>query len=746
MASTRLHGRRGAVTVSGQLVALWLVTATAPPLAAQAVDTASYFFAGRSVPLTVHLDSLGLYAPGVDDSTVGSLGAGLDGGGVRAMGKGLFVIGFGAPTERSALVARARLAVELGGGAIQAAGLVVRRAGAPDPAFVTDQFIAEFQLWVTPAQIDSLNAVHGVHVVRRLGVLRNDYLLAATPQSRQDALDLANLYHQSPAVVFASPDFFGLKRERAFTPGDQLFPDQWHLHNANDADIDAPEAWSITRGSADVVIAILEPFGFDKTHADLATKIDHAWSFDGCGSTADFGQTTPCGASTFGPKQNHGTAVAGLAAAEGDNGEGIAGVCLECRLMVIELPISDAATGLAIDHVAARGVDVINNSWTWAYSNDYTLAAFVEAAEVTPSQQGIVVVFSTEDDRDDHCTEGGGLGQLYAHPDLIAVSASNNLDRRADASTIGSCVELLAPGYYATVVAAGDTLEQSGIVTTDRTGSAGYNTSAPIQPITCAFAEPTATSATNGLSYTRCFSGGSASAPIVAGVAGLLRSLKPCLTRVQVQEILRSTADKIGPPGTYDPVTGHSPSYGYGRVNAAAALQAASGASCPTVAVTPPPSQGPAVEFGTRAGITGLLNANDQAIANGPGGGPMAEPVVHVAWFPTPSWMMEAQVGISFLTQAVGPNRTNLVVALQTAYGFGGFGNATLFVGPNVAFQYLATGTLPSTNDAALGLAFGYRWLPLTFLAVRLEARYRYWLDRMIHETGGALGFGVVIP
>jgi len=119
---------------------------------------------------------------------------------------------------------------------------------------------------------------------------------------------------------------------------------------------------------------------------------------------------------------------------------------------------------------------------------------------------------------------------------------------------------------------------------------------------------------------------------------------------------------------------------------------------------------------------------------------------VHVAWFPTPSWMMEAQVGISFLTQAVGPNRTNLVAALQTAYGFGGFGNATLFVGPNVAFQYLATGTLPSTNDAALGLAFGYRWLPLTFLAVRLEARYRYWLDRMIHETGGALGFGVVIP
>jgi hypothetical protein len=729
------------VALSVGALCLWLAWGAGAPLAAQASDTSSYYYAGHAVPLTIHLDSLGVYAPGVPEDAVTSLAGSLQATGWRALGKGLWVLGFGQSRPRSALVDLARQAVVRGAGTVRAAGLVVRRDQVVYPAIVTDQFIVEFQPAISQAAVESLNAPHGVRIVRRLEVLNNDYLLATTRASTADVLDLAKLYSQDPAVVFATPNFYGVKREQAFIPNDQLFGSQWHLDNPSDADIDAPEAWDISRGSASVTIAILEPFGFDVANPDLVNKVDLAWNFDGCGDTDDFGLVSPCGGTTFSDQMSHGTAVAGLAAAEGNNTEGVAGVCLECRLMLFDLPADDAATSLTVAHVAARGVDVINNSWTWGYSNDHTLGAFVKAAEVVPGKKGIVVVFSTEDDRKDHCTDAAGLKQLYADPDLIGVSASNNLDRRAFASTIGPCVELVAPGYFATVITPGDTVEQLGVTTTDRPDRAGYNDDDPLPGILCPFTEPTDASHINGRAYTRCFSGGSAAAPIVAGVAGLLRSHRPCLTRIQVQQILRETADKIGPPGTYDP-GGHSDSYGYGRVNAAAALQAASAISCGDSEV----AEHPSFEIGTRVGVTALLANTDQTVANGPGGGPMAQPVLDLSWFPSSVLRTQLQVGGSFVTPSLGPHQTNLVFALQAEYGMSGFGTNTPFVGLNLAYQYLDTGTPPTTNDVALGSALGYRWLPLGYLALTLEARYRYWFDRNIHEVGGALGFGVVLP
>src|SRR5690606_13815365 len=107
-------------------------------------------------------------------------------------------------------------------------------------------------------------------------------------------------------------------------PNDPDFDEQWYLHNTGqtsgkvNADIDAPQAWDKTRGSNDVIIAVLDS-GVDKNHPELRGKIVAEKSFVG-GSAED--------------KHGHGTAMAGIAAARGNNNEGISGVCPECSLII----------------------------------------------------------------------------------------------------------------------------------------------------------------------------------------------------------------------------------------------------------------------------------------------------------------------------------------------------------------------------------------------------------------------------
>ncbi|HND55666.1 MAG TPA: S8 family serine peptidase, partial [Pirellulaceae bacterium] len=126
----------------------------------------------------------------------------------------------------------------------------------------------------------------------------------------------------------------------------------------------------------------------------------------------------------------------------------------------------------------------------------------------------------------------------------IAVGASTDWDYRANYSQFGAEVDIVAPsnGGFA------------GIVTTDRTGADGYNT----------------TPGTAG-DYTNSFGGTSSATPLAAGIGALLLAKNPGLTSEQIRQAMRSTADKIGGV-TY--TNGFSPYYGYGRVNAAAALAA----------------------------------------------------------------------------------------------------------------------------------------------------------------------------
>ena len=228
----------------------------------------------------------------------------------------------------------------------------------------------------------------------------------------------------------------------SFIPGDTLFVDQWHLHNTGqgggkpDADVDAPEAWALEQGSPDIVIAILDT-GVETGHEDLVDNIFtnpdeipgnesdddyngyvddvHGWDF----SDNDNGPNPSH------EKENHGTAVAGVAAARGDNNLGVSGICPNCRILPIKIGkylgegeeayVEFVANGVKAHAIryAASLADVLNNSWSEAPS-DTVRAAIREATTAGRGGKGSVVVFAAGNNA------SGYMGQVRLVPDIPA--------------------------------------------------------------------------------------------------------------------------------------------------------------------------------------------------------------------------------------------------------------------------------------------------------------------------------------
>ncbi len=211
----------------------------------------------------------------------------------------------------------------------------------------------------------------------------------------------------------------------------------------------------------------------------------------------------------------HGTGVAGNAAGKGNNTVGIASIAWGCKIMPIRVadPNGYASTSMiaeGVTYAADHGARVANASFHIAGS-----ATLSNAAQYFQSKGGVITVSAGND---------GAFDPSPDDPYLITVSATDSNDAVASFSNTGNNVDLSAPGV--------------NIVTTIRGGGYGYAT------------------------------GTSASAPLVAGVAGLILSVNPGLTATQVQDILKQSADDLGAPGW-------DPSYGWGRVNVRKAVLAA---------------------------------------------------------------------------------------------------------------------------------------------------------------------------
>lgn len=240
----------------------------------------------------------------------------------------------------------------------------------------------------------------------------------------------------------------------------------------------------------------------------------------------------------YDPKDDHGhgTHVAGIIGAISNNGRGIAGVCPGCSVLAMKVVTADGsgsnswiANGIA--NAANSGAKVINLSL-----GGLERAQTIELAVQQAYQRGVVIVAASGND--------GSPSPLYpaALPEVISVGATDRYGDHASFSNYGSTLELAAPGQ------------------------AIYST-------------------LPGNSY-EAWNGTSMAAPHVAGLAGLLLSQNPSLTNEQVRQIMEATAQDLGSAGK-------DSYFGYGRINAYAALSQSSGGAYPTpVANYPTPGSG----------------------------------------------------------------------------------------------------------------------------------------------------------
>lgn len=401
---------------------------------------------------------------------------------------------------------------------------------------------------------------------------RNDVFLAKF-SSPMAALTAANSLYKGRGIVYAHPNFMVPKvwRAAAAPRADETFyGHQWHLENTGQfggtpgADIHVRGAWEVTEGDPSIIVAALDG-GFEVTHPDL----DGAWhrnaaeipgngvDDDGNGYVDDVtGWNFWADAShpSGGVVEDHGTAVAGLVAAR-RNGAGVIGSCPNCTVLPVTLSWEVAEDAAAFDYAIKQGASVITNSWGYPVgtpTTDVLEDAIATAARDGRDGMGAIILFAMNNINQDDCI--GAEPDISSLDSVIAVSGASDLDKKVTSSAWGACMEFLSPTWEG---------GRRGIATTDLTGRRGYNSGSSTTDLPDA-------------NYTNDFSGTSAATPIAAGVFGLMLDANRSLTRNEALAMVLATADKVQPQlANYDPQTGFSNKYGYGRINAAAAVRAA---------------------------------------------------------------------------------------------------------------------------------------------------------------------------
>jgi subtilisin family serine protease len=438
---------------------------------------------------------------------------------------------------------------------VQSATPVFRRAanGGFD-IIVNNQVAVELKDTTTDSQFNQLNQENRVTVVRPLPYVRRGYLLATRDGDGElGPIEVARKYFESGLVVYATPDLIQPRVPRQAPTVSSRSPsnpvpawryqnEQWHLNAAKICD-----AWQVTLGVDTITIAIADD-GVDIGHIEFAGKIV---------SQFDFSTGIPDGKPKL-PQDRHGTACAGVATAKGLAAYGAAP---RCRLMPVRFPeqMGSVLEGDMFHWMADNGADVISCSWgppdgrTGYYPLPDNVASAIQYC-VTNGRHGLgIPVFWAAGNGNEQISTDG----YASNPDVITVGASTEADTKAPYSDFGNELSFCAPS-------SGDaTIGQRAIVTTDRSGMAGYN------PDT----NPGATPDLPDIDYTDTFGGTSSAAPLAAGVAALLLSVNPGLRAIDVRDILQKTADKIGSV-PYN-AQGRNGIFGFGRVNARAAVDEA---------------------------------------------------------------------------------------------------------------------------------------------------------------------------
>ena len=273
---------------------------------------------------------------------------------------------------------------------------------------------------------------------------------------------------RSAEVVYAEPNF--IRRLQA-VPNDPLFPNLYGLQNSgqavagasgtSDADIDAPEAWDITTGSAQATVAVVDS-GVDLAHPDLSSRIwrnpgesgggreSNGVDDDANGLTDDWrGWDWVADDNLPADENNHGTHVSGTIAASGNDGVGVTGVSWNSRVMPLRM-LDAGGSGNVADLVSAyryagrKGAQVVNAS----LGGSGFSRAELDAIDAAPGTLFVVAAGNGGDDGvGDDVDTTPEYPCAYQAANIVCVAASDQNDGLASFSNFGSTsVDLAAPG------------------------------------------------------------------------------------------------------------------------------------------------------------------------------------------------------------------------------------------------------------------------------------------------------------
>ena len=317
------------------------------------------------------------------------------------------------------------------------------------------ELLVRFREGVTEEQKDVLVAEKGARRAKKLK--GNSRVEKLELQRGQDLDTLAAELRLNPAVELVEPNFL-ISRDQV-TPGDPRFAEQWALKNTGatggqpGADIQAAPAWETITGAPTTVIAVIDS-GIDFTHPDLhnnqwtnGSERDNRRDDDHNGLTDDLhGWDWIANDNVIRDEQGHGTAVAGIIAAEGNNSIGTTGVMWRASLMSLRVldntGTGDVAAAIeAIDYAAGHGAQVINCSWG-TDEESLTLKDAIQRAGTS----GVVVVSSAGNSGRDIESEPY-YPASFGLSNQIAVASTDSFDHLPQWSNFGaSHVTVAAPG------------------------------------------------------------------------------------------------------------------------------------------------------------------------------------------------------------------------------------------------------------------------------------------------------------
>jgi subtilisin family serine protease len=308
-------------------------------------------------------------------------------------------------------------------------------------AYKNGEILVKFRPGAHETQESDTHRLLGAKMTKRVGPGGIERVKLPEGMSVEEAI---KAYEANPGVEYAEPNYLV---KATVIPNDARFTEQWGLRNTGQrvngvtgttgADIKAPEAWDITHGSSGFIVAVIDT-GVDGNHPDLTGNLMAGHDFVDDDSEPD-------------DLSGHGTHIAGIIGASGNNAIGVAGINWAVKIMPLKVLDNNGEGTIAdvieaIDYAAAHNARVVNMSFS---GPDFSQSLY----NSIKSYPDILFVAAAGNGGDDQAGDNNDISLFAEYPasfdlsNILSVAATDQNDNLAPFSNYGSIsVDVAAPG------------------------------------------------------------------------------------------------------------------------------------------------------------------------------------------------------------------------------------------------------------------------------------------------------------